>query len=69
MKNLFSIPLMLLSTLMLTAACSEEDQIPDGQEQTTPGENENEENESEEGGNGISLLQGTENVNVRFERQ
>ena len=42
---------MLLSTLMLTAACSEEDQIPDGQEQTTPGENENEGNESDQGGN------------------
>lgn len=77
MKKSFLIPLMLLATLMLTAACSEKDPTPDEQEQITPEENDGEEgNEgnNEEGGNveegnGISLLQGAESVNVRFERQ
>ena len=35
MKKLFSIPLMLLATLVFTSACSEDDPIQDGQEQTT----------------------------------
>ena len=54
MKKLFLIPLMLLVTLMLTAACSEDEALTDGQEQTTPGEDDGEEgNEgnNEEGGN------------------
>ena len=54
MKKLFLIPLMLLATLMLTAACSEDEPLTDGQEQTTPGEDDGEEgNEgnNEEGGN------------------
>ena len=47
---------MLLATLMIATACSEDDPIPDGQEQTTPGEDDGEEgnegNENEgEGGN------------------
>ena len=50
MKKLFLIPLMLLATLMLTAACSKEDPIPDRQEQTTPGEDDGEE------GNGRYLV-------------
>ena len=66
MKKLFLIPLMLLVTLMLTAACSEDEPLTDGQEQTTPGEddgeegNEGNENEDEggnvEGGNGRYLV-------------
>lgn len=66
MKKLFLIPLMLLATLVFTSACSEEDPLPDGQEQTTPGEdegdggNEGNENEGEggnvEGGNGRYLV-------------
>ena len=55
MKKLFLIPLMLLATFMLTTACSEDEPLTDGQEQTTPGEddeeNENEGNESDQGGN------------------
>ena len=54
MKKLFLIPLMLLATFMLTAACSEDNPPTDGQEQTTPGEDDGEEgNEgnNEEGGN------------------
>ena len=55
MKKLFLIPLMLLATFMLTAACSEDNPPTDGQEQATPGEddeeNENEGNESDQGGN------------------
>ena len=55
---------MLLATFMLTAACSEEDSIPDGQEQTTPGkddgeegnEGNNEEGGNVEGGNGRYLV-------------
>lgn len=44
---------MLLATLMIATACSEDDPIPNGQEQTTPGEDDGEEgNEgNEEGGN------------------
>ena len=54
MKKLFLIPLMLLATFMLTAACSEDNPPTNGQEQTTPGEDDGEEgNEgnNEEGGN------------------
>ncbi len=55
MKKLFLMPLMLLATFMISAACSEENPIQDGQEQTTPGENDgeegNEEGGDEEGGN------------------
>ncbi len=36
MKKLFSIPLMLLATLMMATACSEDEPMTDGQEQTTP---------------------------------
>ena len=53
MKKLFLIPL-LLATLMLTAACSEDEPLTNGQEQVTPGEDDGEEgNEgnNEEGGN------------------
>ena len=64
MKKLFLIPLMLLATLMLTAACSEDEPLTDGQEQTTPegddGEEGNEGNNEEggnvEGGNGRYLV-------------
>ena len=66
MKKLFLIPLMLLATLVFTSACSEDDPIQDGQEQTTPGEddgeegNEGNENEGEggnvDGGNGRYLV-------------
>ena len=34
---------MLLATLVFTSACSEDDLIHDGQEQTTPGEDDGEE--------------------------
>ena len=54
MKKLFLIPLMLLATLMLTAACSEDEPLTNGQEQVTPEEDDGEEgNEgnNEEGGN------------------
>lgn len=49
---------MLLATLMVATACSEDDPIPNGQEQTTPGEDDGEEgNEgNEEGGNGRYLV-------------
>lgn len=49
---------MLLATLMIATACSEDDPIPNGQEQTTPGEDDGEEgNEgNEEGGNGRYLV-------------
>ena len=50
MKKLFLIPLMLLATLMLTAACSKENPRPNGQEETTPGEDDGEE------GNGRYLV-------------
>lgn len=43
---------MLLATLMMATACSEDEPLADGQEQTTPGEEGNEGNESgEEEGN------------------
>ena len=53
MKKLFSIPLMLLATLVFTSACSEDDLIHDGQEQTTPEEDDGEEGYegTEDGGN------------------
>ena len=49
---------MLLATFMIATACSEDDPIPNGQEQTTPGEDDGEEgNEgNEEGGNGRYLV-------------
>ena len=50
MNKLFLIPLMLLATLMLTAACSEDEPLTDGQEQVTPGEDDGEE------GNGRYLV-------------
>ena len=50
MKKLFLIPLMLLAALMLTAACSKENPKPNGQEETTPGEDDGEE------GNGRYLV-------------
>lgn len=52
MKKLFLIPLMLLATLMMATTCSEEEPAADGQEQTTPGEDDwDEGNEGDEGGN------------------
>ncbi len=62
MKKLFLIPLMLLATFMLTAACSEDEPLTDGQEQTTPEEDDggnegnNEEGGNVEGGNGRYLI-------------
>jgi len=63
MKKLFLIPLMLLATLMIATACSEDDPIPNEQEQTTPGEDDgeegnegNEEDGNVEGGNGRYLV-------------
>lgn len=49
MKKIFLIPLMLLTTLMMAMACSENEPLSDGQEQTTPGEDDVE--EGNEGGN------------------
>ena len=52
MKKLFLIPLMLLATLMIATACSEDEPAADGQEQATPGEDDGDEgNEGDEGGN------------------
>ena len=53
MKKLFLIPFMLSATLMIAMACSEDDPIPNGQEQTAPGEDDGEEGneENEEDGN------------------
>ena len=58
MKRLFIIPLMLLTVLVFTSACSEDNPSTDGHEQTTPGgsygEESNEGNDDagdEEGGN------------------
>ena len=66
MKKLFLIPLMLLAILVFSSACSEENLISNGQEQTTPGGdkgeegNEGNENEGEggnvDGGNGRYLV-------------
>lgn len=54
---------MLLATLMIATACSEDDPIPNEQEQTTPGEDDgeegnegNEEDGNVEGGNGRYLV-------------
>lgn len=48
MKKLFSIPFMLLMTLMVTTACSEDEPLTDGQAQTAPEEyDEGNGNESE----------------------
>lgn len=53
---------MLLATFMLTAACSEDEPLTDGQEQTTPEEDDggnegnNEEGGNVEGGNGRYLI-------------
>lgn len=54
MKKLFLIPLMLLTTLVFSSACSDDNPLTDEQEQTTPEEDDGEEgNEgnNEEGGN------------------
>lgn len=60
MKKLFLIPLMLLATLMLTAACSEDEQLTDEQEQTTPGEDDGEEgSEGNEEGDEEGNVDGT----------
>lgn len=56
MKKLFAIPLMLLATLMISTACSEDEPLTDGQEQTTPGENEGEGEGNVEGTNGRYLV-------------
>ena len=63
MKKLFLIPLMLLATLMIAMACSEDDPIPNGQEQTAPGEDDggegnegNEEDGNVDGANGRYLV-------------
>lgn len=57
MKKIFLIPLMLLATLMLTAACIEDEPLADGQEQTTPEEDDVE--EGNEGGNEEGNVDGT----------
>lgn len=44
MKKLFLIPWMLLAILVSTTACSEDEPLADGQEQTVPGGNEEGEN-------------------------
>ena len=49
MKKLFLIPLMLLTALIMTTACSEEEPLPDGQEQTTPEGNGNDGEDGNEG--------------------
>ena len=54
MKKLFLIPLMLLVTLTIATACSGEGPIPDGQEQTTPGEDDGK--EDDEGNNDRYLV-------------
>lgn len=60
MKKLFLIPLMLLATLMMATACSEEESAADGQEQTTPGEDDGEEgNEGSEDGDEEGNVDGT----------
>ena len=52
MKKVFLIPLMLLASLMMATACSEDEPAADGQEQTIPGEDAGDEgNEGDEGGN------------------
>ena len=52
MKKVFLIPLMLLASLMMATACSEDEPAADGQEQTIPGEDDGDEgNEGDEGGN------------------
>ena len=56
MKKLFSIPLMLLATLMMATACSEDEPAADGQEQTTPGEDDWEEGGNVDGANGRYLV-------------
>ena len=56
MKKLFLIPLMLLATFMLTAACSEDEPLTDEQEQTTPEKDDGEEGGNVEGGNGRYLV-------------
>ena len=56
MKKLFSIPLMLLATLMMATACSEDEPMTDGQEQTTPGEDDWEEGGNVDGTNGRYLV-------------
>ena len=66
MKKLFLMPLLLLAILILTTACSEDEPSAEGQEQTTPGGNEegesnedNDENEpsgNEDGTNGRYLV-------------
>lgn len=60
MKKLFLIPLMLLATLMLTAACCEDEPLTDEQEQTTPGEDDGEEgSEGNEEGDEEGNVDGT----------
>ena len=64
MKKLFLIPLILLATLMLTAACSEDEPLTDGQEQVTPGEDDGEE------GNGRYLVHGADHpvhIGLRYD--
>ena len=51
MKKLFLIPFMLLATLMIATACDKDNPSPDGQEQTTPGEE-----GKVEGGNGRYIV-------------
>lgn len=59
MRRLFLIPLMLLATSMLTAACSEEESLLDGQEQTSPEEGDGaDDNESGEEGGDVDGVNG-----------
>ncbi len=60
MKKLFLIPLMLLASLMMATACSEDEPAADGHEQTTPGEDGGEEgNEGSEDGDEGGSVDGT----------
>ena len=60
MKKLFLIPLMLLASLMMATACSEDEPAADGHEQTTPGEDGGEEgNEGSEDGDEGGNVDGT----------
>ena len=60
MKKLFLIPLMLLASLMMATACSEDEPAADGHEQTTPGEDGGKEgNEGSEDGDEGGNVDGT----------
>lgn len=60
MNKLLLIPLLLFATLLSATACGGDEPRRDGHEQVPPGGDD---------GDGISLLQGTGSINVKFERQ